>query len=151
MFLNFWYVSDINKNKFHCKLWFYSIVKRVQLWLLMWSAIIRLCKVSRPFMWGSLERDCITSQMEHCFSILLFSILLCHIGLLRLFVLCFYYYFCNWSFWKTLWRRLSLVMSFYYCLSPRNTLRVFRFETRWKQRRNVVSALFRRRIHVESL
>ena len=145
MFLNFWYVLDVNKNKF---IVIYDF--RVQLWLLMWSGIIRLCKVSRPFMWGSFEGDCTTSQMEHYFSILLFSILLCHIGLLC-FLYFFSYYFCNWSFWKTLWRRLSLVMSFYYCLSPRNTLRVFRIETTWKLRQNVVSALFRRRIQVESL
>ena len=104
----------------------------------MQSGRIHLCKVI--FMWGSFEGDRITSQMKHCFSILLFSILLCHIGLLCLFV-CFSYYFCNWSFQTTLWGRLSLVMSFYYCLIPKYTARVPYWndvETTWKRRVCVV-------------
>ena len=45
----------------------------------------------------------------------------------------------------------DLVISFYYCFSPINTLRVFRFETTLRLRENVVSALFRHEIHVECL
>ena len=59
-------------------------------------------------------------------------ILICCVCLL-VFTL-FFYYFYNWSFQKTLWMRLSLVMSFYYSLSPRNTLRVFLIETIWNTR-----------------
>ena len=66
------------------------------------------------------------------YCIILFFVFVC------LFVLCFYCYFCSWRFRKTLWRRLSLVISFYYCLSDRNTLRVFRMETTWRLRENVV-------------
>ena len=86
MFLNFWYVLDVNKNKFYCNIWFYLIVKRlffyliVKLWLLLRSGTIRLVIVSR-ILSCIFEGDGITSQMEGYFSVLLFSILLCHIGL----------------------------------------------------------------------
>ena len=61
------------------------------------------------------------------------------------------WYFCNWSFWKTLWRRLSLFMLFFYCFISINTLRVFCVETTWRLRENVLFALFQCRIHVECL
>ena len=86
MFLNFLYVLDVNKNKFYCNIWFYLIVKRlffyliVKLWLLLRSGTIRLVIVSR-ILSCIFEGDGITSQMEGYFSVLLFSILLCHIGL----------------------------------------------------------------------
>ena len=75
----------------------------------MQSGRIHLCKVSCIFIWRSFEGDRIALQMKHCFSILLFSILSCHIGLLCLLV-CFYYYFCNWSFQTTLWGRISFII-----------------------------------------
>ena len=115
------------------------------MWLLTLSCTIHLCKVSHIYVlwviWGGGEGGSgITSQMEQYFTISLFSTLLYQLFFVFvcLFVLCFYCYFCSWSFRKTLWRRLSLVISFYYCLSDRNTLRVFRMETTWRLRENVV-------------
>ena len=52
---------------------------------------------------------------------------------------------------KALWRTLSLVMPFYFCISPRNTLHVFCIKMMWSILENVVPALFRRGIHVEYL
>ena len=97
------------------------------MWLLIRSGTIGLGIVSRILFW-IFEGDVITLQMEGYFSVLLFSVLLCHIGSYCLFVFCFLYYFCNWSFRKTLWRRF-LSMSFL-CFSPINTLRVFHVEVK---------------------
>ena len=66
-------------------------------------------------------------------------------------VLCFNYHFCNWSFSKTHWRRLSLIMPFYCCFRIINTLCVFRIETTWRLRENVVSPLFQHGTHLEYL
>ena len=90
MLLKFLYVLDVNKNKFYCNIWSYLIVKRLLLWLLFRSGTIRLGIVSRILSW-IFEGDGIISQMEGYFSVLLFSILLCHIGLQCLFVICFLY------------------------------------------------------------
>ena len=95
-------------------------------------------KLDVIIIWGSFEGMVFNLLVSYWFVVFVY-----------VFVLCFYYYFCNWSFRKTLWRRLSLVMFFYYCLSPRNTLRVFRIKMRWRLRENIISALFRRGIHVE--
>ena len=57
----------------------------------MRSGTIHLCKVSRIYyLGGSFQEDGFTSQMERYFSILFFSILLCHIALLCLFA-CLYF------------------------------------------------------------
>ena len=86
------------------------------------------------------------------FNCLVFIVSYWFMVLACLFVLCFHYYFYNWSFWSTFWRRLFLVMSLYlFCLSPKNTLCVFRIETTWRLRKIVVFALFWRGIHVQCL
>ena len=46
-------------------------------------------------------------------------------------------------------KTLLIAMSFYYCFSPSNTLRVSRIKTMMRLRENFVSALFRPGIHVE--
>ena len=95
----------------------------------MRSGTIRLCVYSRIFILDDLRGMVLLRKWTVIyFSTLLLSILLCHIGLYCLFVFCFCYYFCNRSFQKTLWRKLSLVFSFYYYyyyyyFSPINTLR----------------------------
>ena len=91
--------------------------------------------------------------MKHYFSILLFSILLCHIGLLC-FSACLYFVFIiifRTEVFRTSVRETPQLFHFIFCLRSTNTLRVFRIETMWRLRENVVSALFRRRIHVECL
>ena len=108
------------------------------MWLLIRSGTIHFGIISCILFW-IFEGVVITSQMEGYFSVLLFSVLLCHIGLYCLFVFCFLYYFCNWSFRKTLWRRF-LSMSFL-CFSPINTLRVFHVEATWRLSQNVVSVV----------
>ena len=114
------------------------------MWLLTLSCTIHLCKVSQIYVlwviWGGGAGVVLLPKWSNIllfhylvlYCIILFFVFAC------LFVLCFYCYFCSWSFRKTLWRRLSLVISFYYCLSDRNTLRVFRMETTWRLRENVV-------------
>ena len=86
------------------------------MWLLFRSSTIHLGIVSCILSW-IFEGDGITSQMEGYFSVLLFSILLYHTGLKCLVVFCFLYCFYNWSFWKTLWRKLFLVRRFFIVLA----------------------------------
>ena len=112
------------------------------MWLLLRSVTIRLRVGNRVLPW-IFEGDGSASQMEGYFSVLLFSFLLFFYWFV-LFVCIFlfhYYYFCNWSFRKILCRRLSLVMSFYYCFSPMYTLGVFRVETTGNTRRVLVGTL----------
>ena len=112
-----------------------------------------LAKLAKFILGGSFEGHGITCKWSNVlanyflafYCIVLFFVFVC------LLVLCFYGYFCTWSFRKTLWRRLSLVMSFSYCLSPRNTLRVFCIERTRRLRENVVTTLFRCGIEVDCL
>ena len=76
MCLNFWYVLDVNKNKFYYNIWFYLIIKRLYLWLFLWSGSI--CPIISRILSCIFEGNGITSQMKGYFSVLLFSILLCH-------------------------------------------------------------------------
>ena len=144
MFFFFFYVLDVNKNKFYWNIWFYLIVKKlffyliVKLWLLLQSGTVHLLIVSR-ILSCIFEGDDILHRWR---VILVFYCLEFYY---------YYYYFCNWGFWKTLWRRLSLVISFYYCFRPINILRVFHVEKTRRLCENVVSALFWRVIHVQCL
>ena len=120
----------------------------------MRSGKIRLCIVSRIYL-RSFEGDGNTSQMEGYFSILLFSILLWHIGLQCLLVFYCYYYFFIIIFVIEVFERSSGEDSPQFCrfisVEPYNTLSVFRVETMWRLRENVVSELFRHGMHVECL
>ena len=81
MFLNFRHVLDVNKTKFCCNVLFYSIVKR----LLLRCGKVCLCIISLIYLLSGYSLRGMLLQVERYFSILLFSIVLCHIGLLCLF------------------------------------------------------------------
>ena len=77
--LKFLYVLDKNKVKFYCNILLFNCKKTlIATSVAMW--FIRLGIVRRIFS-GIFEGDSITSQIEGYLSVLLFSILLCHIGL----------------------------------------------------------------------
>ena len=100
------------------------------MWLLLRSGTIRLVIISRIlsciFEGIVLLRKWRVILVFYCL-VFYCVILVCSVCLYFNY---YYYYFCNWSFRKTLWRRLSLVISFYYCFSPINTLCVFCVERR---------------------
>ena len=104
--------------------------------VVLWGGVVLLCKWSVILVFY-----CLVFIVSYWF-----MVLTC------LFVLCFHYYFYNWSFRSTFSRRLSILMSLYlFCLSRKNTLCVFRIETMWRLRKIVISALFWRGIHVQCL
>ena len=114
----------------------------------MRSGTIRLCKVSQMCAFWFYERDGNTWNNILLLFVLVFYCIILFYVFVCLFLLCFYYYFCNWNFRKTHWRRLTLVMSFYYYFSPRYTLHVFLIET---TRENAVSVLFPGGMYMKSL
>ena len=90
MFLNFWYVLDVNKKNYYEIL--YSIVKKDSA-CDSWCNVVQFVFAELAYLfiiWGPFEGDGITSHMERHFSILLLSILCCHIDLLCLFA-CLYF------------------------------------------------------------
>ena len=147
MFLNFWYILDVNKNKFCCNILFYLIVKTLivtpdAIW---YNPLLQSYPnlLSRGSLRGMvLLRKWSVILLFYCL-VFYCVILVCCVCMLV--VICFSCYFCNWSFRKTLWRKLSFVMLFYFCLSPRNTLLC----SVLKQCEEYVKTLFRRCFVVE--
>ena len=124
MFLNFWYILDVNKNKFCCNILFYLIVKTL---IVTPDAIWynpHLQSYSNLLSRGSLSGMVLLLKWSVILSFycLIFCCVILVCCVCMLVIICFYCYFCNWIFRKTLWRKPSFVMSIYFSLSPRNTL-----------------------------